>query len=546
MPNTKRTLIKIAIESMVASVKNSEDYINELNVFPIPDGDTGSNMSGTLIAAYNNISVASMTDLEVLNDFSRGALLGARGNSGVITSQIIKGFYEGTKINGKLSWEKEDFKKIIESSKYYAYKAVSDPVEGTILSVLKAMDNDYTKDSKNFLEALTEIYNIAKKATDKTPEQLQVLKDSGVVDSGAYGLTKMIEGIVLALEGRPLSLERNSFEQNNVSNFKKADANHNIGYCTEFFLTLKDPENFKKNKFEKHIVKKLNGNSIVLVVEEDMLKIHAHVKKPGSLLNYAQEFGQFSKIKSENMATQAIEANHFIKGENIIIKPKMKHKELAIIAVSNGPGLDEEFINSGANHIISGGQSMNPSVEDFVKVINSINHKNIVLLPNNANIILTAETTKDIIRDKNIFIIPTKSIQQGLVAIYNINKDMYLFHEYEKTVLDAIKNMSEGQVTLAIRDTELNGIEIKSGEYISIKEKKIICSCKEIIESSKILIKKIVEDGSEVITIIHNKNITLEEIKILVLFIEELNKNIDIEIIFGGQTVYDFLIFGEL
>ncbi|BDU67508.1 MAG: phosphatase [Candidatus Tyloplasma litorale] len=546
MPNKKREMIMSVLESIVASIQNNKEKINDLNVFPVPDGDTGSNMLATLMSAWNNISDASTTDIEVLKDFSRGALLGARGNSGVITSQIIKGFSEGVKKIGGLSSDINDLRVILRSTKEFAYKAVSNPVEGTILSVVKALDEKYERESTDLISAFEHMAVIAHTATDFTPEQLPVLKEAGVVDSGAYGLALIIDGVILALKGEALKINEISTNTTNEEEFRKADAFKNIGYCTEFIMTLKNPEAFDVEDFKKHLVDELKGDSLVIIKEEDILKVHIHAKKPGTIFNFAQEHGEFSKIKSENMATQAEDAGHWVEGEKFTTSKKLHHHELAIVAVSNGNGLDEEFRKAGVNHIVSGGQSMNPSVEEFVKLINDLHYKNIVLLPNNSNIILTAETAKEMIEDKNVFVLPTKTLQQGLVAVYNINKEMYDFHEYQDTVKEAFENVIEGQITIAVRDTEMNDIEVKKGEFISIKGKEIISSTKTIEESAKILISKIIEnENCEVLTIIYNDDVKTEQIDALVEYAKNKNSDIEIEVIYGGQAVYHLLIFGE-
>lgn len=544
MPNEQREFILSVVESLVASIQHNEEKINDLNVFPVPDGDTGSNMLATLISAWENISEASTTDFEVMNDFARGALLGARGNSGVITSQIIKGFAEGVKLVGGIKTDTESLRTILRSTKEFAYKAVGNPVEGTILSVVRALDEKYDRQASNIIEAFEGALEIAKAATEYTPEQLPVLKEAGVVDSGAYGLTLMIESVVNALKGQPLKLNDIVKSSDDSGEFHKADANKNIGYCTEFIMTLREPEAFDAEAFKKILTEDLGGDSLVMINEDDILKVHVHVKKPGTVFNAAQEYGEFSKIKSENMATQATDAGHSVEGDTFTTSKKQNSNELAIVAVSNGNGLDELFKEAGVNHIISGGQSMNPSVEEFVKIIEELNYKNIVLLPNNSNIILTAETAKGLIEDKNIFVLPTKTLQQGLVALYNINKEMYDFHNYIEGVTGAIQALSEGQITIAVRDTEMSGVNVKEGNFISLKGKEILSSTETIEESAKILIDKVIADGSEIVTLIYNDDVTKEQVEALGAYAEE--KGVDeVDIIYGGQAVYHLLIFGE-
>ncbi len=544
MPNEQREFVLSILESLVASIQHNEEKINDLNVFPVPDGDTGSNMLATLISAWENISEASTTDFEVMNDFARGALLGARGNSGVITSQIIKGFSEGIKKVGTFHSDNESLRTILRSTREYAYKAVGNPVEGTILSVVRALDEKYDRNAENILEAFESALEIAREATDYTPEQLPVLKEAGVVDSGAYGLTLMIEAVVNAIKGQPLKLNAITHESEDHGKFHKADAWKNIGYCTEFIMTLRDPEGFDEEAFKNVLLGDLKGDSLVMIKEDDILKVHVHVKKPGTVFNAAQEHGEFSKVKSENMATQATDAGHSVDGDSFTTNKKPNANELAIVAVSNGDGLDELYREAGVNHIISGGQSMNPSVEEFVKIIENLNYKNILLLPNNSNIILTAETAKGLIEDKNIFVLPTKTLQQGLVALYNINKEMYDFHNYSESVTAAIQAVSEGQITIAVRDTEMNGVSVKEGNFISLKGKEIISSTETIEESAKILIDKIIEDGSEVVTIIYNDDVTEEQANALSAYAEEKGAD-EVEVIYGGQAVYHLLIFGE-
>jgi len=548
MHKEHKEFIMTVIESSVANLQKHEELINDLNVFPIPDGDTGSNMLATLLSAFKNISEGSVTDVEILHDFARGALLGARGNSGVITSQIIKGLAEGVKKEGGISNTANSIRTVLRTAKEYAYKSVSNPVEGTILSVVKAMDKNYNRNTTDTKEIFSSIAEIANKATEYTPEQLPILKESGVVDSGAKGLLVIIEGALLALQGNPLKLDQNNMQNNSSDSqaFVKAHPTDNIGYCTEFILTLKDPDNFNENVLKDFLINQLKGDSLVLIQEKDILKVHVHVKHPGEVFNEAQKYGEFSKIKADNMASQAKGAGHIVHGDLFsTINKEMNQKELSIIAVSNGEGLNKEFMSLGVNQIISGGQSMNPSVEDFIKVIKKTNYKNIVLLPNNSNIILTANTVKSMVEDKNIFVLPTKTMQQGLVAIYNLNKEMLDLDKYKEEIVNSFSDISEGEVSVAVRDTEMNGVNIKKGQFISIKDKTILISTPDFIEASKSLIKKVIADDLEVITLIYNDDVSKEQLEILIKYIESENSSIEIEEIYGGQAIYNLLIFGE-
>lgn len=550
--NNKRDRILEVIETSIVTLQREEKKVNDLNVFPVPDGDTGSNMVSTVLAAWKNISEDSETLLEILKDFSKGASLGGRGNSGVITSQIIKGLYEGVKKASKKTdnlMDKDAIKIILSTIRSYAYKSVFQPVEGTILSVVRELDENFNVQPKSKKDLLTRILKIANKAVERTPEQLEVLKEAGVVDSGAYGLSLLIKGIYNAVLGKgtknALHLSDSLDEE-----FVKADKDNNIGYCTEFILTLREPEKFNEEEFKKVLIEDYKGDSLVWILEDDILKVHVHVKNPGDVFALAHKYGEFSKMKSENMATQAAQAGHYVETEKFEVKKKtsgeLNEKELAIISVSNGKGLDDHLIKLGVDHIISGGQSMNPSVEDFVKLIKSIDYKNILLLPNNSNIILTAESAQKMIKNKNIFVLPTSTIPQGIVALYNINKEMINFNDFKDGIKEEFKSISEGQLTVAVRDTEMNNVEVKKDEFIALKGKEIIFSSKKIQDSLKALIDKIViEDECDILTLIHNEDVSKSDLNRIEKYIKKISPESEIEFISGDQKVYHFLVFGE-
>ncbi len=553
MKKNKPPIIDI-IESAIANLQLHEQEINDLNVFPIPDGDTGSNMLSTLLSAWNNISENSQTDIDILRDFSKGALLGARGNSGVIISQIIKGFYEGVKKNGNVFSQNDviSLKLVLSESKKYAYNSVSNPVEGTILSVIKSLSENFNIKEKNILNSFRQIHKIAIEATKNTPNQLEILKEAQVVDSGAMGLTFFIEGILSALEGRLLKIKsssKKSSPDNKNEKFIKADPIKNIGYCTEFILTLKNPESFNKDNFKKEL-EEINGNSIVMIVEDDILKVHVHVKKPGDAFNIAQKYGEFSNIKSDNMATQARESGHFVDLDSAKFNSKKKKVDkLSIIAISNGVGIDNEFRELGVDYIISGGQTMNPSVNDFMKIINKIDNDNILILPNNSNIILTAEIVQKNIKDKNIFLLPTKTILQGIVALYNINKEMIKFNDFKDSIVSEIKSIREAEISVANKNITMNDVEVKKGNYISISDKKVISSDISLEKVIYQLLEKKFKDGIEIITFFYNDDLNDEKLKKLKKEIDKFknkyNDDVEIELKYGGQKVYTVLVLGE-
>ncbi len=540
------------IESAIANLQLNEQEINDLNVFPIPDGDTGSNMLSTLLSAWNNIGEKSQTDIEILSDFSKGALLGARGNSGVIISQIIKGFFVGIKKNGNVfSQDVKSLKNVLSESKKYAYNSVSNPVEGTILSVIKSLSEKFDSNQESIFGAFKQMHKISIEATENTPNQLDILKEAQVVDSGAMGLTIFIEGIVSALEGKLLKIKssKNSSSNNINKKFLKADPTKNIGYCTEFILTLKNPKKFDKEKFKKQL-EDINGNSIVMIVEDDMLKVHVHVKKPGEVFNIAQNYGEFSNIKSENMATQASEAGHFVDLDFAKFNNKKKKvNKLSIIAISNGVGIDKEFKELGVDYIISGGQTMNPSVNDFIKIVEKIDNDNILILPNNSNIILTAEIVQKTIKDKKIFLLPTKTILQGMVALYNINKEMVKFDDFKDAIIEEIKLIKEAEISIANKNITMNGINVKKGNYISISDKEVVSSNSSLGKTISQLLEKKFKNEIEIITFFYNDDLNEEKLEILKKeikkFKDKKNSNVEIELKYGGQKVYTILVLGE-
>ncbi len=546
--NTHKELILEIIESAVANLQRHEQTINDLNVFPVPDGDTGSNMLATMVSAWNNISDNSESDAEIFADFARGALLGARGNSGVITSQIFKGLAEGIKITGNISKDNTTMKTIFGEMKRYAYNAVSNPVEGTILSIIRVLEENYDRNAKTVREAWKHVDLIVEKAVDNTPNQLPILKESGVVDSGAYGLMILIQGVVAALERKPLHMKLELTQEHQLPKpeiLTKADPTKNIGYCTEFILTLRSPKKFSRTKFKKFL--EGIGDSLVLIVEDDILKVHVHTKRPGIVFNEAQKYGEFTKIKADNMASQAMAEGHEVIGDQFLITPKQDVNEdkLGIIAVSDGKGLNDYFQELGVDQVVHGGQSMNPSIKEFIDIIEKLPNKNILLLPNNSNIILTADGAKNQITNKKIFVLPTKSLQQGIVALMNTSKEMVEFNKFKKEIMKTVNSIDEAVITCAVRSTEMNNIKVKKNDFISIMNKKIIVANPDILETAKSVIQKFVDNGNELITIIYNHDVSAEQRKILIKWIKSNFKEIELEVKFGGQNIYSLLIFGE-
>ncbi len=542
----KKILLSI-IESGIANVQLNEQIINDLNVFPIPDGDTGSNMLSTLRSGYNSAKEFIETNInnkavDFFATFAKGTLYGARGNSGVITSQIMKGLAKGVENHGSDFDDSKVVKGILNDMKTYAYNSVPNPVEGTILSIIRYTAENFQGKGNNYKTYFDEIVELAEFALEETPNQLPILKESGVVDSGGMGIVLFYKGVQLHFNKKGLKLYASNTKE---EVFRKADAFKNIGYCSEFILTLKEVDKYDKAYFQQ-ILNKM-GDSIVLIIEDDILKVHIHVKEPGTLLNTFQEYGQFSKIKIENMTTQVDENPMVLENgydKEQIGKKTKKTKALGVISVSEGEGITKIMEEKGVDCIINGGQTDNPSVEDFVSAINSLENEEIIILPNNSNIIMAAKSAIELINDKKVYLLPTKSVQQGLAVLFNYSKEFVPFHEYEDFLINIIKELSFGSITVANRDVTLNGVDVKEGQYIAISEKQIIASNKDFLTSVYNLLDKIITDEQEIVYIIYNHEIKAEELKSIK---NHLVKNFDIQIefIFGKQKIYHLLVFGE-
>ncbi|MCI6272884.1 MAG: DAK2 domain-containing protein [Erysipelotrichaceae bacterium] len=539
-------ILKGMIFSGANNLNNQKNNIDALNVFPVPDGDTGTNMSMTFSNGLQEVKKLSDDNLSVVaKTLSRGLLMGARGNSGVILSQIFRGFYQS--VDGKETVDAKDLAEAFNKGSQVAYKAVMRPVEGTILTVIR--ESAYY--AGNYVEThpncnITEYFNIlckeAKISLDNTPELLPVLKEVGVVDSGATGLLTILEGFKLFLEGNPVEVQ--DVETTNEASQLEIE-NEGFGYCTEFILRLdeKSLKTFKEEKL-RELMGKL-GDSLVVVQDEDLVKVHVHTLTPGEALNVAQRYGEFVKLKIENMQEQH---NHIVnkdlKVENIKEEKAaidvMEEKDYAIIAVAAGDGLVDLFKEYRVDKVISGGQTMNPSTEDFTDAIKAINAKQIFILPNNSNIILAAKQAASIMEDLNIHVFETKSIPQGLSACLMFNPEATPEENIDE-MLNAINHVKTGQVTYAIKDTSFDGIQISSGDYMGIKEKEIVVSVKDKIEATKALLNSMIDENSEIVTIIYGEDVSEDEINSISSYVEE-TFNIETDVQNGKQPVYSFII----
>ena len=539
------------IRSGCANLENNAAQINTLNVFPVPDGDTGTNMSMTFTNGYEEAMKCSSDSVsDVAKAFSRGLLMGARGNSGVITSQIFRGFYQH--IEGKSEITTEDVSKAFENGARVAYKAIMKPVEGTILTVIREAswyaNHDFEEAPFDLNTYFDKLCQYSAESLESTPEYLPVLKEVGVVDSGGAGLVKILEGFRNYVNGSPVEFEKK--KEDIEVNPALLLENEEFGYCTEFILRLE--EGLAKSFDEKILKKKLTdmgGESLVVVKDDDLVKVHVHTLKPGEALNIGQRYGEFIKLKIENMQEQhsTIIANakaEEVKKEEAPAVEEVKAKEpqkYGLIAVAAGEGITQLFYDLGADVVVSGGQTMNPSTEDFAKVVNELdNCENIFIFPNNSNIILAAKQTQSVMSDRKIHVMETKSVQAGLSAVGMFNKE----GEVEDNLADledVIANVDASSITYAIKDTTYEGVEVKEGDYIAI-HKGIVASGKDRKQVVFELLDQLFENNEkELITVIVGEDKDDEEVAEIENYIAE-HSSLECEVIDGGQPVYSYLI----
>lgn len=557
-------ILKQMIISGANNLYNSYPEVDSLNVFPVPDGDTGTNMNLTMQSGLKEI--ANKNDKSIYNvakAFSRGLLMGARGNSGVILSQIFRGF--ANSLVNKTEIDAVELYEALLSGKEVAYKAVMRPVEGTILTVVREATDTLgkkTKEGMSITEAMEIFYKEATASLLRTPDLLPVLKEVGVVDSGGAGFCKIIDGFVKALQNK--IVEKNMPEVLDVvdqaANKLKTTGNaqaklehKEFGYCTEFILKLpeKDKLNGKREFNEGRFKSVLNahGNSIVCVRDDDLVKVHIHTMFPGNILSFAQQYGEFIKIKSENMALQHSEILDEVNKENkahetetkkVEIKKEPK-KEYAIISCCSGKGIQEMFKELGVSYIVSGGQTMNPSTEDFIKAIKEVNAKNIFILPNNSNIIMAAKQASEVSQDAKVVVIPSISIPQGMVATISFNPEANVKENTEE-MTEALKNVKTGQVTFSIRDTKVDGVDVKKDDFMGILDKKIILSLPSKLEAAEKLLDKMIDDMSSLITVFVGEDVTSKEKEEFISYIEKKYPDLELDVKNGQQPVYSFIL----
>lgn len=517
-------------------LKRNMEIINDLNVFPVPDGDTGTNMSLTMESAVENLSSLEELAIEKISKgISRGSLMGARGNSGVILSQIFRGFAKGCEKKEKLS--AVDFADALKKASDSAYSAVMKPVEGTILTVIRKTSEkavDFVDEETTIDEAMEYVIHIAEKTLEETPKYLEVLEQAGVVDAGGKGLVCILHGFQDAILGKEfLEEELKVIEGQKEELDVKAPEDIRYAYCTEFIIEGKamDAEELKKR------VQKL-GDSMVFVSNDDIIKVHVHTNNPGIALEYALECGELIKVKIDNMRKQHEET--LVKGpaEEEVSAEELKKYEL--IAVALGDGVVDIFEDLGVTKIISGGQTMNPSTQDLLEKIDESSAEEIIILPNNSNIILAAQQAKEI-SDKNVHILPTKSIVQGISSLIEFDWDAEVEENLE-SMSEIIEDIKTIEVTYSVKDTTFNDQEIKEGQYLGVSNKKISSVGHNLHDVTLETIKKNIDEYSEIVTIYYGEEAEEEAANQLAAEVEELLDFGEVEVYYGGQPLYYYLI----
>lgn len=529
------------------NLSNNADLVDSLNVYPVPDGDTGTNMNLTTTSGREEVENNLSKNIgELGKTFSKGLLMGARGNSGVILSQLFRGFCKNieseSEINSKLL--AESFQAGVET----AYKAVMKPVEGTILTVAKDAAQaaiEKANNTEDCIELMEYIIVKANESLENTPNLLAVLKEVGVVDSGGKGLLCVYEGFLKALKGEKVEakvakLDKDEFVHDEHDFHGVINTEDIIyGYCTEMMVRFgKNKKAFDEQEFRQDMSQ--FGDSLLVINDEEIVKVHVHTEYPGKVFNYGQQYGELIKLKVENMREQHREV---IRKEQHTAKPKMETVETAIITISMGEGISEIFKSMGATHIISGGQTMNPSTEDIVKVIEQSKCKRAIILPNNKNILMASEQAASIV-DAEAVVIPTKSIPQGISALFQYDVDATL-EENKAQMADSVNNVKSGSLTYAVRDTKIDGVEIKKDAFMGLIEDKIVSSQSDQLTTVTELLNEMLADDSEILTVIIGQDAEQAVTDNMINWIEEQYPDVEVEVHEGGQPIYQYFFSVE-
>ncbi len=547
---------KILAKMFLAGAKNLEskkEWINDLNVFPVPDGDTGTNMTLTIMSAAKDVAAMENIDMTSLcKAISSGSLRGARGNSGVILSQLFRGFTKSVRNSDNLDIPMfaDAFEKAVET----AYKAVMKPKEGTILTVARGgavrarelADEGCT----DFAVFFDEIIRYSDEVLEKTPEMLPVLKQAGVVDSGGQGLMQVLKGAYDAFLGKEIdfTIEEAASTPSSASRAGSgaaADVDIKYGYCTEFIIMLSRNFNIKNEMDFKDYLESI-GDSIVVVADDDVVKVHVHTNDPGLAIQRALKYGALSNLKIDNMRLEH-EEKLFKAGqakEPAQVEESMPHKEVGFIAVSVGAGINEIFTGLGIDYVIEGGQTMNPSTEDILNAVNKVNADTVFILPNNKNIILAANQAQMLVKDRKVVVVPTKTVPQGITAIINYVPDIPV-EENEETMKAEIGNVRTGEVTYAVRDTVIDDKEIRQGDFMGIGDDGILSVGTDVADVAFNMVKEMMTDELELISIYYGEDVAEDAANALRTKVEEAYPSCDVELQFGGQPIYYYIISAE-
>lgn len=536
-----------------------KEIINDLNVFPVPDGDTGTNMTMTIMSAAREVAALEEdADMQQLcKAISSGSLRGARGNSGVILSQLLRGFTKEIKKAEEV--DVQVLTKAFEHAVASAYKAVMKPKEGTILTVARAGSEKALQicdGTENIIELVNSVVLYMRDVLDMTPDMLPVLKEAGVVDSGGEGLLTILEGAYDCLLGKNVNYDIKTDEGMvpSVSAGAKteaiADVDIKYGYCTEFIIML-EKKFSRQDELEFKAYLESIGDSIVCVADEDIVKIHVHTNDPGLAIQKALTYGSLTRMKIDNMREEHNERvirDADRKGQEQKEAEKqaeeMPHKEHGFISVSVGDGLNDIFRELGVDYVIEGGQTMNPSTEDILDAISKVNADNIFLLPNNSNIILACEQAKDLTKDKNIYVIPTKNIPQGITAMVNFVEGITA-SENAETMKASLSEVKAGQVTYAVRDTLVDGKTIKAGDIMGLSDKTIETVGSDIVDTTVALLSKMLDEDSELVTIYIGQDGSMEDARQIEKEVEKIDSELEVEIQYGGQPIYYYFLSVE-
>ena len=534
-----------------ANLEAKKEFINELNVFPVPDGDTGTNMTLTILSAAKEVKVLENPDMvAIAKAISSGSLRGARGNSGVILSQLLRGFTKEIREHKEI--DTITLAKACERATATAYKAVMKPKEGTILTVAKGASQkaaelaETTEDLDTFI---SEVINYAQEVLEKTPEMLPVLKEAGVVDSGGQGLLEVMRGAYDAFQGKEIdySAIEASAGTKMVKPSEQAETEIKFGYCTEFIIML-EKEFTAKDETEFKAYLESIGDSIVCVADDDIVKIHVHTNDPGLAIQKALTYGQLSRMKIDNMREEhqerLIKDAEKLAAQQAEAKKAEPRKEVGFIAVSIGEGMNEIFRELGADYIIEGGQTMNPSTEDMLNAIDQVNAEHIFILPNNKNIILAANQAQALTEDKDIIVVPSKTVPQGITAIINYMPDADAQTNLE-AMIEGIGNVKTGQVTYAVRDTHIDDKEIHEGDIMGIGDSGILAVGQSVEGTTKEMLAQLVDEDTELISLYYGQDVQEESAENFAQEIEDLYPDVDVDVHSGGQPIYYYVLSVE-